>query len=174
MSFAGSLRSVRLAAGLTQQELAERSGVSRPNITAYEGGRREPLFESADALVRAAGATIAIEPPIRWSWTNGRRPYAVPSRLWRLEVEHAFRTFEAGSHLWWSGPARSFDLADRPQRCRAYEIVLREGTPDDIINVVDGALLCDSWSDLVLPVELRVGWEPILPLAMRAAARRAS
>lgn len=174
VSFAGSLRLVRLAAGLTQQELAERSGVSRPNITAYESGRREPLYGSAEALMRAAGATLGVDLPVVWSWTSGRRPYPVPSRLWRLEVEQAFRTFEAGSHLWWSGSARAFDLVDRSQRRRAYEIVLREGTPDDIMEVVDGALLCELWADLVLPVALRAGWEAVLPSTVRASVPRAS
>ncbi len=35
----------RLAAGLTQRELADASGVSQPNIAAYERGRR-PLTDS--------------------------------------------------------------------------------------------------------------------------------
>ena len=174
MAFAESLRAVRVAAGLTQQQLSERSGVARPNINAYESGRREPLYESAETLLHAAGATINIEAVIYWSWTAGRRPYPVPSRLWRLEVDHALRAFEAGPHLWWSGPPRTFDLADRSQRRRAYEIVLREGTPEDIVDVVDGALLGDLWNDLVLPAELRAAWEPYLRPVMQDAAKRAS
>ncbi len=37
-----SLRERRLRAGLTQGELARRSGVAQPNIAAYETGRRAP------------------------------------------------------------------------------------------------------------------------------------
>lgn len=33
---------MRLSAGLTQDELAERSGVAQPNIAAYETGHRRP------------------------------------------------------------------------------------------------------------------------------------
>lgn len=33
---------MRQAAGLTQDELAERSGVAQPNIAAYESGQRSP------------------------------------------------------------------------------------------------------------------------------------
>ena len=36
------VREIRLAAGLTQAELAARSGVAQPNIAAYEAGRRRP------------------------------------------------------------------------------------------------------------------------------------
>jgi hypothetical protein len=43
-----------------------------------------------------------------------------------------------------------------------YEIVLREGTPDDVLAYVDGALLRDLWDELVLPVAIRRAWEPAL------------
>ena len=44
----------RLAVGLTQTELARRSGVAQANIAAYEKGRRRP---SAEMLARLVGAT---------------------------------------------------------------------------------------------------------------------
>ncbi|MFD4443415.1 nucleotidyltransferase domain-containing protein [Nocardia sp. NPDC058519] len=37
-----TVRGLRLAAGLTQAELAQRSGVAQPNIAAYESGNRRP------------------------------------------------------------------------------------------------------------------------------------
>lgn len=162
MTFAEMLRSVRVAAGLTQAELGVRAGVARPNVVAYESGRREPRFDSAMALLDAAGAEVAVEPPVAWSWTSGLRPYAVPSRLWRLDPAVALRAFEPGLHLWWSGPSRSFDLAHRAERCRLYEIVLREGRPEDIESVVDGLLLCEAWPDLVLPRALVASWSPLI------------
>lgn len=161
MQFAKRLRSVRIAAGLTQAQLGARAGVARPNVVAYEAGRREPRFDSAMALLDAAGADIVVEPPVVWSWTSGMRPYAVPSRLWRLEPDAALRWFEPGLHLWWSGPSRSFDLGSRAERCRIYEIVLREGRPGDIESVVDGVLLCEAWPDLVLPRALVAAWSPL-------------
>lgn len=47
------LRARRIAAGLTQRELSERSGVPQPNVSAYEVGRREPSTETALRLDRA-------------------------------------------------------------------------------------------------------------------------
>jgi transcriptional regulator with XRE-family HTH domain len=163
MRFGEKLRAVRVAAGLTQAELGLRAGVARPNVVAYEAGRREPRFDSAMALLDATGAQVTVEPPVVWSWTSGLRPYAVPSRLWRLDPSLALRAFEPGLHLWWSGPSRSFDLANRRDRCRIYEIVLREGRPEDIESVIDGVLLCDAWPDLVLPRALVASWSPLIP-----------
>lgn len=150
---------------MTQAELSALSGVARPNITAFESGRREPRWSTAVHTLEATGATIDIEQPVTWSWTNGRRPYAVPSGLWRLPIVDAFRVLTPGLHLWWSGTSPQFDLADRSERSRTYELVLREGTPHDIASVVDGALLVDAWPDLILPAELRHAWQHLIDRA---------
>ncbi len=86
----------------------------------------------------------------------------VPNRLPRLDTRDAFATVALPFHLNWSTPARLFDLSDRRQRARAYEIVLREGGPDDIARFVDGALLIDLWTDLVLPRDVRAAWTPLV------------
>jgi hypothetical protein len=54
------------------------------------------------------------------------------------------------------------DLSDRGQRARVYEVVLREGTPDDMRSFIDGALLVDLWGELVLPRPLRSAWDPVI------------
>jgi transcriptional regulator with XRE-family HTH domain len=161
-TFADCLRSARTAASLTQLALAERSGIARPNIAAYEHGRREPLFDTAMTLLEAAEAHVAIEPTIAWTWSDDRRPYAIPSRLWRLSPAACLRRFDPGLHLWWSGPRRELDLALRSDRLRAYEFVLREGTPSDIEAIVDGVLLCEAWPDLTLPRSLHSAWAPLI------------
>lgn len=48
------VRQVREAAGLSQAELARRSGVAQPNLAAYEAGRRSPSEEMFARLVAAA------------------------------------------------------------------------------------------------------------------------
>jgi hypothetical protein len=48
----------------------------------------------------------------------------------------------------------------------AYEIVLQEGTPADILAYVDGALLVDLLEDLVLPRSVRSAWAPVISLAV--------
>lgn len=54
------------------------------------------------------------------------------------------------------------DLAQRTDRVRAYELVLREGTPSDIEAIVDGVLLCEAWPDLTLPRPLRAAWKALI------------
>lgn len=170
MRFSETLLSVRVAGGLTQAELAARSGVARPNIAAFEAGRRDPRWETATRTLAAAGAVVEVTEPITWSWTTGRRPYAVPSSLWRLALHDAFRVVTPGVHLWWSGSAPHLDLAARTDRGQAYELVLREGTPQDIRSIVDGALLIEMWPELVLPGELRRAWQPVVDGVLRRLA----
>ena len=171
--FAEVLFEVRVAAGLTQAQLSARSGVARPNIAAFESGRRDPRWETATRTLEATGAVVEVSKPIMWSWTTGRRPYAIPSRLWRLPIEDALRVLTPGLHLWWAGLAPQLDLAVRADRARAYELVLREGRPEDIRSIVDGVLLLDLWSELVLPADLRHGWQLVLDVS-RSALREAS
>lgn len=46
------LRARRIAAQLTQRELAERAGVPQPNVSAYEVGRRVPNRDTMERLDR--------------------------------------------------------------------------------------------------------------------------
>jgi hypothetical protein len=65
-------------------------------------------------------------------------------------------------HLNWSYRGRRFDLRDRRQRARVYELVLREGRPLDALTYLDGALLIDLWNELVLPVAVRAAWNTVV------------
>jgi hypothetical protein len=86
----------------------------------------------------------------------------VPDQLPDLPTREAVRSLEMPLHLDWSIPGRVVDLADRRQRARAYEVVLREGGPVDIESVVDGALLVDLWDELVLPKRPRTAWQSLI------------
>jgi transcriptional regulator with XRE-family HTH domain len=55
--FAANLRRLRLAAGLSQEELAFRSAIHRTQISLLETGRRLPRFETLVKLAGAVGAT---------------------------------------------------------------------------------------------------------------------
>lgn len=47
------VRAERLAAGLSQSQLSRAAGVSQPNLSAYENGRRTPSPEVLDRIRRA-------------------------------------------------------------------------------------------------------------------------
>jgi transcriptional regulator with XRE-family HTH domain len=166
-----TLKRLRATLGLSQLDVAKGSGVARPNVAAVEAGRRMPRFDTAVRLIEAAGGRLEVEEPVAWTWVEGRRPYAVATRLWRLDPSEALATVEPGLALWWSSPRRRFDMADRSDRARLYEIVLREGGPDDISAIVDGVLLCELWSELVLPRDLRASWDPVVRAALVGGRR---
>ncbi len=58
---AALLREARLRAGLSQEELAERTGKPRPNIGRYEAGAVAPSLETLVELVRACGFDLPME-----------------------------------------------------------------------------------------------------------------
>ncbi len=169
METAEILVQARQAAGLSQAALAAAAGTSRPTLSAYEHGRKSPTLETAARILAAAGFGLATTPVIEFRVALSRgRPMLVPSALPRLSVERAFAVVELPLHLNWSDRGRRFDLRDRRQRARVYEIVLREGGPDDVLTYIDGALLVDLWDELVLPREIRAAWQGLITCAVEA------
>lgn len=67
------LREARLAAGLTQAELAHRVGSTQPMVAAYESGSREPSLASLDRLAGALSRRVALVAPIPPSYPDPRR-----------------------------------------------------------------------------------------------------
>lgn len=157
------LEAARRAAGLTQAALAARSGTSRPTLSAYENGRKSPTLDTAERILAAAGFVLAAEPAIEFREVVGDRGRTiwVPARLPRLPLDRALATVELPLHLNWSDRGRFYDLRQRRQRARVYELVLREGGPSDVRAYIDGALLVDLWDDLVLPTPVRQAWESV-------------
>jgi XRE family transcriptional regulator, regulator of sulfur utilization len=57
---AGQLLSLRLDAGVTQQELAAHSGISQADISRYERGLGNPTRATIDAIAVALGAHLEL------------------------------------------------------------------------------------------------------------------
>lgn len=163
MTTAAELISVaRDRARLTQDELAKLAGTSRPTVSAYESGAKDPRADTLDRILEATGHRLVSR--ARPTWTvvgSGRKSAFVPSALPELSNDAALAEVSLGIHLAWSGK-RTFRLADRHDRQRAYEIVLREGGPEDIEQYVDGALLVDSWNEMFLPKWISAAWQPLI------------
>lgn len=62
MDVAGQLRRARLAAGLTQRQLAARAGTSQAAVSVYESGQKRPAAATFARLVEAADARLAVQP----------------------------------------------------------------------------------------------------------------
>jgi transcriptional regulator with XRE-family HTH domain len=66
------IKRARLAAGLTQSDLALRAGTTQPAIAAYETGKRLPGVGTLERLLDASGHDLSIE--ARPRTRRGRRP----------------------------------------------------------------------------------------------------
>lgn len=158
------LTQARQAAGLTQAAVAAAAGTARPNLSAYEHGRISPTLAVASRILNAAGYELSIAPKVEFREVATYRglPVEVPNVLPRLPVEKALATVVLPLSLNWSDTGRSFNMRNRRDRARVYEIVLREGTPNDVLTYIDGALLADLWDELVLPIAVRDAWNPVV------------
>lgn len=161
---ANLLEHARRSAGLSQDALARLAGTSRPTLSAYEHGRKSPTVATAARLLSEAGFDLAAVRRVSFTetTTSRGRVVVVPSALPRLSVHDALATVTLPLHLAWSGQRREYRLADRGDRARVYEVVLREGGPEDVLRYVDGVLLVDLWDDLVLPRDVRAAWAPLI------------
>jgi transcriptional regulator with XRE-family HTH domain len=65
MDIGSLLRDARLAAGLTQAELARAGGTSQATLSAYEGGAKVPSAETLARVLAAAGARLTTQPASR-------------------------------------------------------------------------------------------------------------
>ena len=54
-----ALRELRVKAGLTQRELAERAGLGEPYLSRIEGGHRDIRWSMLARLLDGTGATLA-------------------------------------------------------------------------------------------------------------------
>lgn len=158
------LTQARRRAAMTGAELARRSGTSRPTLSAYEHGHVSPTLDTAQRVLEATGHRLAIVRRTTWRQVPvGRgRTASAPDELPQLPAREALRLLELPLHLDWSSRDRWVDLTDRRQRLRTYEAVLREGRPEDIEAIVDGTLLVDGWTEMVLPRPLRQAWQPLI------------
>jgi hypothetical protein len=76
------------------------------------------------------------------------------------------------ARMFWSGPnprAIRWNLAEPSRRRDLYEIVLVEGTLDDIRTLINGAELVRLWDQMYLPPWVRAAWQPLIDTARTAA-----
>ena len=98
MTFSLQMRSLRLAGGLTQAELARRSGIAQPNLAAFENGARRPNLGSLNRLAAALGVEagrllqdkaplsldrFAMDASARALMSGMPGPAQLPKPLWR-------------------------------------------------------------------------------------------
>lgn len=156
----------RRGAGLTQRQLAARAATSQATLSAYESGRKIPSLAVAERIVEAAGYHLDLVTEVKFTRHEVPRvhPFWVPDRLWRGKLPECFArvVLDDPDHY---ERVRQFNLRRRPARRQLYQLLLRRGTPDELIDWIDGALLVDLWGDLKIPSAVRDAWEPAVRIA---------
>lgn len=163
----------RRASGMSQAEVARRAGTSRPTLSAYEGGSRNPTLDTLERVLAANRQHLVSVPDPVFTHHADRRgkPFFVPDQLPRLPVEAALATVVLPPQADWSASGHPRNLADRSERLLAYQVVMAEGRPADIMQFIDGALLVDAWADLYLPAAIRHAWQPLVDRALSSGSR---
>lgn len=103
------------------------------------------------------GTQVIDEAGRRHGW---RRPLAIPE-----DVDDAPKTtgvVELPLHVYWSGGRRTWDLNERKQLARVYELVMTEGTDEDVRRFMHIDELAALWPDLYLPAYVRQAWSDFL------------
>lgn len=85
------------------------------------------------------------------------RPFDVPEHLSEL-AGPLDGIVVLPTHVRWSAPPRSYEMARRTDRIAVYEQVLEEGVVEDIRRFVSLDGLVEVWDDLYLPVHIRSAW----------------
>ncbi|NBO26510.1 MAG: helix-turn-helix domain-containing protein [Actinobacteria bacterium] len=161
---ANLIAQAREQAGVTQDLWAELSGTSRPTLSAYENGRKSPQLSTVERMFEVLSLELVAVPKIKFHKVITSRGNAiyVPNQLPQLPAGQAHRKLQLPIHINWSDLDKEFNLASRKDRERVYELVLQEGNPRDIVSIIDGALLVDLWSEIVIPKKIRLAWQPLI------------
>lgn len=104
---------------------------------------------------RVAGRGDTTQTERRNGWS---RPVAIPADVDDPGARKATGVVELPHHVSWSGTKRTWDLNDRRQRARVYEIVLTEGTDEDVRRFIDVDELIELWDRLWLSPHVRAAW----------------
>lgn len=156
----------RHGSGLNQRDLAEKAGTSQATLSAYERGVKSPSLAVAERIVEAAGYHLDLVTDVHFTEHKppGVQSFWVPDRLWRGKLPECFATISMRDPAYLRGVAR-FTLRRRTSRRRLYEMLLRKGLQEELVDWVDGALLVDLWDELKLPQPIRRAWQPAIDLA---------
>lgn len=84
-------RSARAASGLTQMELASRSGIAGSSLSLIEHGKREPTVATLDTLLQATRHSAVIIPTVRSD--AARISSEIATAVTNLDSEAAYRRF---------------------------------------------------------------------------------
>ncbi len=80
MAFGVKLKELRQSKGMTQEALADASGIPLGTIRDYEQGKRDPLLSNAQKLARALAVSLDVFPAIDLPAKSPKRPRGRPRK----------------------------------------------------------------------------------------------
>jgi hypothetical protein len=82
-----------------------------------------------------------------------------PPARWSAAARQSARVVELPLRLYWSDGHNRFDLGAESERRLLYQIVLTEGSADDVREFLDRATLLRIWDQLWLPAAVHDAWD---------------
>ena len=86
------------------------------------------------------------------------RPVAIPDDFATSVDAKASGVIRLPNRIRWSGPELTFDMDVATDRRRVYELVLVDGTEEDVRRYVRFDELIAVWDDIFLPPYVRRTW----------------
>ena len=87
------------------------------------------------------------------------RPVAIPDDFATSTFNKASGVIRLPNRIRWSGPDLTFDLDNAADRYRVYELVLVDGSEEDVRHYVRFDELISVWGDIFLPSYVRNAWQ---------------
>ena len=157
----------RRAAGLSQRRLAEIARTQQSSVSEYESRRKSPTLEVVERLLDAADAELAVKPMVFFELIEDPEvgSFVVPDRLWSVPIPDCFSRVQVLKYIFHTDEHQIWDLSDPTERIAYYEVVLRHGLDDMLLDSVDGLLLIQAWPHMNLPEVIRAAWQPVIDAA---------
>ena len=89
----------------------------------------------------------------------GSRPVAIPTDFSEESIAGTSGVVRLHSGIWWSGAPLVLDSENHDECIRLYEIVLTEGTDEDVREYISFNTLQSIWAELYLPRHVRTAWD---------------
>lgn len=133
MTIGENIRQARKKAGLTQRQLAEKSGVATITLQQYERGVREPKLDTIAKIARAMNL-FASDLISGDQWQNVDMTFTDTTERYGQETPQYYRMVEAFSTLNHTGAEKAAvaveDLSKVPEYRREDGAVIGQPTPD--------------------------------------------
>ena len=137
MTIGENIRQARKKAGLTQRQLAEKSGVATITLQQYERGVREPKLDTIAKIARAMNL-FASDLISGDQWQNVDMTFTDTTERYGQETPQYYRMIEAFSTLNHTGAEKAAvaveDLSKVPEYRREDGAASRETTPTTSAN----------------------------------------